>query len=158
MERNDRAGSVSPAEARTALAHAAGVRDHAVQRAASPWWFHPGIACCLLFAFASVSLGREVIPFGVILGLGFGPMAFAAAARHTTGVSVDRFYATPGARRLSLAHGAFVVALIPIGLLLEWVADLRGAMALCGVVVFVATVLLGRRLDAVLRRELRDGA
>jgi hypothetical protein len=44
--------------------------------------------------------------------------------------------------------------LILLGLALEWGAELRGSMALCGVVMAVVTVMAGRRIDAVLTREL----
>lgn len=145
---------VNPKDARNALDQAAGARAHVARRAAAPGWYHPAVGCCLLFAFASVSLGYDVIPYGVIIGIGLGPLLLSLLAGHRTGVSVDRYYSTPGVRRISWALVLLVVALIGVGLVLEWVVDLRWAMAVCGVVALVGTVLLGRRMDAVLVEEL----
>ncbi|MBB5481338.1 hypothetical protein [Micromonospora parathelypteridis] len=145
---------ISPDEARQALADVDEGRQQVARRAAAPWWYHVGIGASLLFAFASVSIGWDWIPYGVIGGLFLGPYLVTQAAKHFTGVSLDRFQATPGARRISLGIGILVPALILVGLVLEWGLDLRGAMAAVGVLVMVLVIVLGRRLDAVLTREL----
>ncbi len=143
--------SPDPAEA---LARVETARAATVGRAVSPWWYYPGTGLFLLYAFATVSIDWDMIPFGVIIGIGLGPLLLTTLARNATGVWIDRFYATPGTRRISSWYGPAVVALGVVGLLLEWVADLRGAMAVAGAIVFVITVLAGRRLDAVLVRDL----
>jgi lysylphosphatidylglycerol synthetase-like protein (DUF2156 family) len=147
---------MDPQDAREALERATRARAGAMARAASPWWYYPGVGCCLFFAFASVSIDWDLIPHGVIVGLFLGPTLLTMAAGHATGVSLDRFYATPGLRRVTQRFGPFVVALIALGLVLEWVADLRWSMAVCGAVVLVATVFTGRRLDGVLAEEGRS--
>ncbi|WP_159046931.1 hypothetical protein [Streptomyces sp. XY66] len=147
--------TMDPADARAALEQAAAARARIVARTPSPWWYYPGVGCCLLFAFASVSIDWDLIPYGVIFGLSLGPLLLTTAAGRATGVSLDRYYATPGLRRTTSLLGPFVVALIAVGLLLEWAADLRWSMAVCGVVALIATVLAGRRLDRTLAEELR---
>jgi hypothetical protein len=147
--------SPDPAEA---LARAESARAATAARTISPWWYYPGIGLFLLFAFATVSLDRDMIPFGVVLGIGLGPLLLTTLLRNATGVWVDRFYATPGTRRISSWYGPAIIALAVVGLLLEWVADLRGAMAVAGLVAFAVTVLAGRRLDAVLVRDLSGPA
>ncbi|PWR11324.1 hypothetical protein DKT68_06130 [Micromonospora acroterricola] len=145
---------MSPQEARRTLAEVAGGREIVAGRAVAPWWYHLGIGLSLFWAFAAVSIGWAWIPYGVIIGLLIGPLLFNLAANHVTGISLDRYHATPGARRISVRAGMALPVLIVLGLALEWGADLRGAMAACGVVMLVITVVAGRRIDAALVRDL----
>ncbi|MFJ7064790.1 hypothetical protein [Streptomyces sp. NPDC101115] len=142
-------------EARRALEQAGADRANTVARAAAPGWYYPAIGGCLLFAFASVSIGWDLIPYGVILGIGLGPLLVTTAAARATGVSLDRFHATPGARRISALYGPFVIALIGIGLALEWGADLRWSMAVCGLLALAGTVVAGRRVEHAVAEELK---
>lgn len=142
-------------DARRALEQAGAARAQVASRARSRWWYYPGVGCCLLFAFASVSIDWDLIPYGVILGVWLGPTLLTMAVGHATGVSVNRFYATPAARRTTSVLGPVVLALAALGLTLEWVADLRWSMAACGVAALIAVLLSGRRLDRALARELR---
>ncbi|NWF28203.1 hypothetical protein HW130_18340 [Streptomyces sp. PKU-EA00015] len=142
-------------EARQALAQAGAARAGVAARAAAPRWYYPAVGGCFLFAFASVSIDWDLIPFGVVLGISLGPTLLTMAAGHATGVSFNRYYATPGARRITSVLGPLLVTLIALGLVLEWGADLRWSMAACGVVALVATVVAGRRLDRAVTEELR---
>ena len=154
METGETAERMSPEEARQALAGAADGQRLVAERAVAPWWYHAGLGLSLLWAFATVSIGWAWIPYGVIGGLLIVPLVLHQAANHVTGISLDRYSATAGARRISVRSGAALPVLIVLGLALEWGAELRGSMALCGVVMAVITVLAGRRIDAALTREL----
>ncbi|MEU5964291.1 hypothetical protein ABZ777_24060 [Micromonospora parva] len=154
METGGIMNRIGPQEARQALVQVAGGREIIADRAVAPWWYHLGIGLSLLWAFAAVSIGWAWIPYGVIIGLLVGPLLFNLAANHVTGISLDRYHATPGARRISVRAGAALPVLIVLGLALEWGADLRGSMAVCGVVMLVITIVAGRRIDAALVRDL----
>ena len=145
---------MSPQEARRALAEAAEGREIVARRAVAPWWYHVGLGLSLCWAFATVSIGWGWIPYGVITGLLVVPLLLNLAANHVTGISLDRYTATPGARRISVRASVALPVLIVVGLAAEWGAGLRGSMAVCGLVMLVVTVLAGRRVDAVLAREL----
>ncbi|MFI9174578.1 hypothetical protein [Streptomyces lincolnensis] len=146
---------MEPQDARAALEQAGAARARVVARAAGPWWYYPGVGCCFLFAFAAVSIDWDLIPYGFVGGVWLGPALLTMAAGHTTGVFLNRFYATPGMRRITSVLGPALLALAALGLVLEWVVDLRWAMAACGVLALLAIVAAGRRLDRALLRELR---
>ncbi|WFE30324.1 hypothetical protein O7623_14540 [Solwaraspora sp. WMMD791] len=145
---------LDPRQAREALAGIDADRQDLARRAVAPWWFHSGLGLSLAIAFASVSLGWDWIPYGVIVGLLIGPIVVAQAANHATGVSLDRLHATPGARRISIKFGASLPVLIIAGLGLEWGLGLTGAMAATGLLVLVLAIVAGRAIDAALLREL----
>ncbi|MBL6280295.1 hypothetical protein JMF97_29455 [Micromonospora fiedleri] len=154
MESDGSVHRIGPQEARRALAEITDGRAVVAGQAVAPWWYHPGMGASLLWAFAAVSVGWAWIPYGVIIGLLLGPLLLNFAANHATGVSLDRYHATPAARRISVRAGMALPVLIVLGLALEWGADLRGSMAACGVVMLVITIVAGRRIDAALVHEL----
>ncbi|MGK4582150.1 hypothetical protein [Kitasatospora sp. HPMI-4] len=145
-------------DALAALDSVSAARGRVADLARSPWWYHAGLGLSFVFAFSTVSIGRSLIPYGVLLGLFLVPLVLSTVVNRSTGVAVDRYLATPGARRLSTAYSAAFAALIALGLVVELAVGLRGSMAGCGVLAFVLTVAMGRRIEDALLRDLRDGA
>ncbi|WP_405445740.1 hypothetical protein OG350_05460 [Streptomyces achromogenes] len=156
MEREENAvESVNPRDAREALDRAAGARERSARAAVHPGWYYPAMGCCLLIAFASVS--ADLMVWGVPFGIGIGPALIALIASGASGATPDRSYATPATRRISYLFALLVVVLAAIGLVLEWVADMRWSAAACGLLALALTVTLGRRLDRTRADELGGG-
>ncbi|GAA5068844.1 hypothetical protein HNP84_009056 [Thermocatellispora tengchongensis] len=122
------------------------------ERIVGPWWYHVGLGASLTFAFVSMSL--RFAGFGVPIAL-LVALALNRARRRATGVSRDRYTATPGSRRLSGVFGLIFVGLAALGMYLEWGAGVRFAIAGAGVLIGVGTIVMGYRVDDAVRRELR---
>lgn len=113
-----------------------------------------GLGAVLVLVFASMSLRMAswagAVLVVVVLGLDW-------AVRRVTGVSFERFTATPGAGRL---YGAYLVAFVLLaaaGMALEWAAGVRFVIAGAGLVIGALTVAVGYRVDAAVRGDLRAG-
>ena len=133
-------------DAERALAQAAEARALGARRATRPGWYHLVLGAGMCWALASFSLDRPAI--GIATGLVLVPVAAELLARQQTGAAPLQRYDDPAVRGLVAGYAALVVALAAVGLVLERAADLAGAAAVSGVLVLVATVLTGRRLDA----------
>jgi len=142
----DRALDASPS-----LHEVARARAILADRLVTPWWYHPVLG--LLVAQHALVQGLDnrnwTLPSALLLLAGC--VALVVACRRVTGLSVT----TPtGPRSRRLLALRVLVALACI-----WAAalasDLRVAAA-AAVLVFVATVALGRRYDAALRDDLHD--
>ncbi|MGW7357724.1 hypothetical protein ACWGI0_14110 [Streptomyces sp. NPDC054802] len=152
--------SSSPSElpdaeaARRALGEAAASRARVADSVSSPWWFHVGLGLAFALVLASISLRWANWTMGpfvlVVLGLGW-------ALRRSSGVSFDRYTSTPDAARIFGAYLLACFALAGSGMTLEWGFDVRWAVAGAGLVIGVLTVVMGYRVDATVRRELRAG-
>ncbi|MFD5734587.1 hypothetical protein ACFWIY_17375 [Streptomyces sioyaensis] len=149
---------LDPATARAALDDVSAARTRVADRITSPWWYHPGIGLSLAFAFASPSIDWDLIPYGVILGVGLIPMFLAFLLKRSTGVGVDHYMATGGTRRLSMRYSLLLAGLIVTGGVLQWAVGLRWAMAACGVAAFLLTAFTGHRIEQALHRDVRDSA
>ncbi|MFP3988989.1 hypothetical protein U9R90_16130 [Streptomyces sp. E11-3] len=100
----------------------------------------------------SLRMASWAVPLfvGVMVGLGL-------AVRRATGVSFERYTATPGATRL---FGIYVLAFLLVvvtGMGLEWGAGVRWAIAGAGLVAGVLTIVVGYRVDAAARHDVRAG-
>ncbi|MFD7503815.1 hypothetical protein [Streptomyces sp. NPDC059850] len=147
-------GSMDPRSARAALDDVDASRVRVADRISAPWWYHWGLGAALALVFLSMSL-RIASSAGAALVLVV--LGLDRAVRRVTGVSFERFTATPGARRL---YGAYLVAFVLLaaaGMVLEWAADVRFAIAGAGLVIGALTVAVGYRVDAAARRDLRAG-
>lgn len=133
-------------QASRALEEAAGARAQGARRAARPGWYHPVLGVGLLVALASFSVDRPAV--GVAVGLVLLPVAAELGARQQTGAAPLTGYTHPAVRGPVAGYAALVVVLAGAGVLLEEAAGLTGAAVVAGVLVLVATVVLGRRLDA----------
>ncbi|RLV67647.1 hypothetical protein STAN_3171 [Streptomyces sp. CBMAI 2042] len=140
--------------ARRALGEVATSRARVADSVSSPWWFHSGLGLTFALACAAISLRWTDWAMGpfvlAVLGLGW-------AIRRTSGVTFDRYTSTPDAAR---DFGAYLLACLVLassGMTLEWGFDVRWAIAGAGLVAGVLTVVMGYRVDATVRRELRAG-
>lgn len=149
-----RSDDVDPATARVALIAVGDSRARTADRIASPWWYHVGLGVSIAFAFLSMSL--RFASFGVPIA-GFAMLGLSWALGRATGISVDRYTATSGSRRLSAAYALTLVALAAAGMYLQWGAGVRWAIAVSGVLIGAVTIGMGYRIDEAVRRDLRSG-
>ena len=120
-------------------------------RLVTPWWYHPGLG--LIEATFVVSMGlptwwRLAAVVVAIAGLGVLVRAYS----RLTGLGMSWQYARQA--------GGWVMALVVIVLAALAMVLLVGhplVTAAAAVVVFVATVVLGRRTDRAIRDRLRRG-
>ena len=138
--------SLDGTEAEQALSHAAQARALGARSAARPGWYYLVLGAGMGWALASVSLDRVAI--GVAIGLVIVPLAAELLARQQTGAAPLQRYGDRSVRGLVVGYVALVVASAVVGVVLERAAGLTGAAAVSGVLVLVATVVTGRRLDA----------
>ncbi|MEV7897463.1 hypothetical protein [Streptomyces cyaneofuscatus] len=140
--------------ARRALGEAAASRARVADSVSSPWWFHSGLGLAFALVCAAISLRWADWAMGpfvvVVLGLGW-------ALSRTSGVTFDRYTSTPDAARYFGAYLLVCLVLVASGMTLEWGFDVRWAVAGAGLVAGVLTVVMGYRVDATVRRELRAG-
>ncbi|AIA06997.1 hypothetical protein [Streptomyces noursei] len=140
--------------AREALDSVAASRAQAAVHVASPWWYHVGmgVTVALLFLSMSLRMASWAVPLlvGVVVVLGL-------AVRRATGVSFDRYTATPGATRLFGIYALASLLAVVTGMYLEWGAGVHWAIAGAGLVVGVLTTVVGYRVDAVARHDIRAG-
>ncbi|MFI0816862.1 hypothetical protein ACH4TX_10175 [Streptomyces sp. NPDC021098] len=153
MESSSRnSGEMDAGSARASLDAVDASRARLAARVSAPWWYHWGMGCMLMLAFASMSLrlASWVVPMvpAVVLGLEW-------AIRRSTGVAFERHAATQGTRQLYGAYCAVLVLLAAVGMWLEWGLDLRFAIAAAGLVIGALTIAIGYRLDAVAREDLK---
>lgn len=159
MESNDASleGSDS-AVARAALDGVADARGRVAARMRSPWWYYPGIGLSLGFAFASASISRDLVGYAVPVCLATIPVLLTLLANRVTGVRIENWnIIPPSVRRPSYIWMLLLAGLLAVGLVLELALHLRWSMAGCGVLVFVLTILMGRRIDQGLVRDVQAG-
>lgn len=130
--------------ARTALA----------DRLVTPWWYHPVLGLLLGAFLASYAVGSGLaIGIGVVLyGVGVGMLT--RRYRQITGVWVNGLRAG-SASRWAWALGAVALVAFLAGLGLDRGLGQRWGLPAAGLLVAVATVVLGRRFDEALRAQLR---
>ena len=144
-------------EAAEQLAAIAEARSSVADRLVTPWWYHPILG--LLFAgyLVGLSLGSNPVRFVTVVLFFAGCAALAYVYRRMTGVWVSGFEAGRAGR---WATG--IAVLVGATILTAWsVAEytaLRWPVWTLAVVVFVGSVVLGRRFDSALRAQLRAGA
>lgn len=158
MASGNRPQPIGPAAAQAALDGVSAARANLADRISSPWWYHPAMGASIGLAPLSAGISWELIPYGVCTGFLVLPMLLTLLLKRSTGVVVDHYTATPGARRLSARHALLVLALLILGGVLQWGLDLRWAGAGTAVAIFALTVWLGRRIESALHRDVRAGA
>jgi len=120
-------------------------------RLITPWWYHPSLG--LIEALLVVSMGLPTWwRLGAIVVAMAGLGALVRAYARLTGLGMSWQYSR-------LARG-WVIALLLIvvgALVVVLVVGQPLVTAVAAVVVFVATVVLGRRADCAVRDRLRHG-
>jgi len=141
-----------PAQARAALGELG--RDGAAlaARIVTPWWYHPSLgAITALFAGAQALPGVGPI-VAVVCGIIAIPILTTTYARRYGVVTTKP--AGPRSKRLMLATLVILLAAMASGLVIK-VAGAEPLWALLpAAIAFVTTVMLGRRYDDALRREI----
>lgn len=173
MENNDarppdplgspRPGSPEPGsyDAHTALADVGSARESVAARLVTPWWYHPALGLIIGAIVVTAALDlHNAIRLPVALGGAVGIGLLVGAYQRLTGLWVDMRNLGRGSRAWWLAYAVLVVVLVGTSLiptfsgtaLPPWLAALMGAAAVIG------TIVLGRRVDATMREEIRTGA
>ena len=140
--------NVDPDEARAALAFLDDDGARLAERVVTPWWYHPIVAAIVISQALPGAWGITLLPLAIIAI----PLLMLAYKKHS-GVATTQ-PAGPRSRRLMLMLLVIVVLALVSTLVVKltdsspWWALIPAAIAA------VATVLLGRRYDAVLRQEL----
>ena len=144
--------NIDPDEARSTLAFLDDDGARLIERVVTPWWYHPILAAIVAAIIISQALpgawGITLLPLAIIAI----PLLMLAYKKHS-GVATTQ-PAGPRSKRLMLMLMAVVVLALVSTLVVKltdsspWWALIPAAIAA------VATVLLGRRYDAVLRQEL----
>ncbi|GAB3474360.1 hypothetical protein [Nocardiopsis coralliicola] len=132
--------------------------DGARQGSASPWWYHPAMGASMAVAVGMGSFSWDLIPYAVIVGVGIVPAALTAVVDRRNGMAAHRYSATASARRASGGYLLALVLLIVAGVLVQWGAGLPWAMAGCGALVLILTVVCGRRIETRALAGLRQGS
>ena len=144
----------TPTSADDALASIEAVnqaRAELADRLITPWWYHPGLG--LVEALFVVSIGLPTwwrLAAIVVAMAGLGALVRGYAQLTGLGMSWQYSRLAPG----------WIIALVVIVLAAIAVVLLVGqplVTAIAAVVVFVATVVLGRQADRAVRDRLRHG-
>ncbi|MDD7928017.1 hypothetical protein PUW81_003485 [Microbacterium sp. NM3R9] len=145
-------GEMTPDEARAALDDVAHDGAALAARVVTPWWYHPTLGLIVgVFVVAQVLPGAWSIA-AVALGIIAIPVLTTTYARRY-GVAISK-PAGPRGRRLMLTALVVLVACMLSGLTIRLVGLESGWALIPVIVAFAATVILGRRFDEALRREL----
>ncbi|HJC29823.1 MAG TPA: hypothetical protein H9759_10545 [Candidatus Dietzia intestinipullorum] len=145
---------------RDALADVAASRGSVADRLVTPWWYHPILgaliaAIVLVNALHLSNLVKIVVAVASAAGMGL----LVSAYQRLTGLWVDMRHLGPVSRRWWLAYAVVVAVVVAVPLLPAftdralplWLAAVFTGTA------FVATIVLGRRIDAAMREEIRAG-
>ncbi|MGO1284080.1 MAG: hypothetical protein ACTHWF_06745 [Brachybacterium sp.] len=148
-------GHPTALEARAALDAMDADASQLAQRLVTPWWYHLILGALVAGAIGAMSLPR-VSSVGVVMVVIWIPFLMKAyTSRYKVSMTQP---AGPRSRRMMLLILAVLAALMGSGALLK-----LNSISLVWVLVpaalgFVATVVLGRRYDEVLRSEVADPA
>lgn len=148
---SDSNASFDPDEARSALHMVSETRADLADRLITPWWYHPGlglIVATLVVTLAAPSPGKGFVVVAAVLGL----LALVTAYSRVTGLGFSAEY-----YRLAFAELVALLAVILAAMMLVLVVAQPLVVLAAAAVAFLATVLLGRRADATIRRKLREG-
>jgi len=124
-------------------------------RLITPVWYHPTLGLLAGGLIAIAELRNLAVFIAALLVYAVGCGVLVSSYRRLTGVWVSGMRRGPAGRiSIQLVGTLYVIA--GLAALLGLAAGVPGAFLAGGVVAFVAVVLLGRRFDDALRRELRD--
>lgn len=156
-DQDDDAGAPSTsAQARAALDALDADASQLAGRLVSPWWYH-----LILGVIVAAAIGAQALPTVpsmsvivlVIIWIPFLMQSYTSRYR----ISMTR-PAGPRSRRMLLLILTVLAVLMASGVVLKIAALPQWWVLLPAAVGFVATALLGRRYDAVLRSEIADPA
>lgn len=150
----------APYDPSDALADVAALRHAVADRLVTPWWYHPILGLCLaaivlVNAFDLHNVVKIVVALTAAVSMG----VLVGAYQRLTGLWVDTRNLGPTSRRWWLAYVVVIIVVVGVPFLPaftnqafpSWLAIAFTAVA------FIATVVLGRCIDAALREEIRSG-
>lgn len=143
---------IDPAEARASLAFLDEDGARLAERVVTPWWYHPILAAIVAGIVISQALpgawGLTLLPLAII-GI---PLLMLAYKKHS-GVAITQ-PAGPRSKRLLLVLVSLMILALGSTVVLKFTDGSPWWALVPAAIVAVATVVLGRRYDAVLRQEL----
>jgi hypothetical protein len=141
----------SPEEVRASLEAVRRMEADLADRLVTPWWYYPGLGVVEVLMVSSLAFPKSLSAPALVIGLaGFGLLV--RNYQRLTGLGMSNQYFAL-ARGWSTALLMVILAAIVIMLLV----DQPVVIAATAVVVFMATVFLGRRVDTAVRHRLRHG-
>ncbi|PZE82166.1 hypothetical protein [Curtobacterium sp. MCBD17_032] len=142
--------------ARAALAAVDATRASVADRLVTPWWYHPTLGLLVAAYLVGYAVGDTIVRMTVLVAFFVGIGVLTTVYRRRTGVWVSGHRAG-AATRWAVAMGVAAVVLVLTALGVHAATDLLWPVWVCAAIVFVVIVVLGRRFDARLRSELRNG-
>jgi len=124
-------------------------------RLITPVWYHPTLGLLAGGLIAIAELRNLAVFIAALLVYAVGCGVLVSSYRRLTGVWVSGMR-RGRAGRISIQLVGTLYVIAGLAALLGLAAGVPGAFLAGGVVAFVAVVVLGRRFDDALRRELRD--
>ena len=141
----------------SAAAQLAGLRadrESLADRVVQPWWYDALLGLLVAGFLASYSLRSTWATVVAIVVLGVAMRLMVALYTRLTGLWVNGFRAGP-TRRAIRAWIVLYAAVVGAAAIAEYLLDLRGAMAVGGVVVGVGLALISRWWTRIYVAELR---
>ncbi|HHX85303.1 MAG TPA: hypothetical protein GX694_08245 [Actinomycetales bacterium] len=143
---------------RSALADVATAREAVADRLVTPWWYHPVLGALLaVLVLVNVIEVPTAVALPVILLCAVGFLLLGAAYKKITGMWVDLRNTGPRSRAWWAGYAVVVLVMVLVPVLFDVRLGLWAGVGVA-VVVFAVTVLVGRKIDAELRAEIRSGA
>jgi hypothetical protein len=144
----------TPDEAVRALATVDLTRAQMADRLVTPVWYHPTLGLLAGGLIASAELDSLAVFLSALLVYAVGCGVLVSSYRRLTGVWVGGLRRGPAGRVSLLLVGALYV-IAGLSALCGLALGIPGAFLVGGAAAFVAVLVLGRRFDEALRRELR---
>lgn len=143
---------IDPAAARASLAFLDEDGARLAERVITPWWYHPILAVIVAGIVISQSLpgawGAALLPLAIV-----GIPLLVLAYTKRSGVAITQ-PAGPRSTRLLLVLVSIMIMALGSTVVLRFTDSSPWWAQIPAVIAAVATVLLGRHYDAVLRQEL----
>ena len=130
-------------------------RTALADRLRQPGWYDPALGVLVAGFFSTYSFGYPWVTLVALPVFMAGIALLVTGYRRHTGTWVNGFHGGPATKPVIRAWGAACLAVLALGLLGEFVVDVRYAMVVAGVVLGVVAALLSHRWTTVYQRELR---
>jgi len=142
---------LSSEEVRASLEDVHRMEVDLADRLVTPWWYYTGLGLVEALIVSSLAFPDALRAPALVIGLA-GLGLLVRSYQRLTGLGMSNQY-------FALARGWSValVVVILVAILVVLLVDQPLVIAATAVVVFVATVVLGRRADSAMRNRLRHG-
>jgi hypothetical protein len=140
-------------DARASLEAVDRVNADLADRIASPWWYYPGLGLIEALLVSSFTFHVWWLQLLVLIVALAGLRLLVTAWENLTGLGMSRRYN-------ALARGWIIALMVVVGaaMAVVFLVDKPVVTAVTAGVVFVATVVLGRRAELTMQERLRHGA